>query len=226
MNEFYDTNAYDDEHAGVAAAVRAQRDRMTMGVPVERIISRGRTVRARRRIPTVAAALTVVGAAVLTATALAPPGARSGTDGASTQLAAWTVDDSKSGEVIITLRELHDPAGLQAKLRADGVPAVVTFSKEPAVDKACHSVSALGTGVFPDARGMATAAAASGGIFVLYPARIPHGDAVLLSGFGTVPALPIEETPSVKPTARVTTDPSIFDLLLGLVQATPQCMDS
>jgi len=225
MNEFYDTNAYDDEHAGVAAAVRAQRDRMTMGVPVERIISRGRTVRARRRIPTVAAALTVVGAAVLTATALAPPGARSGTDGASTQLAAWTVDDSKSGEVVITVRELRDPAGLQAKLRADGVPAVVTFVKEPGVDKACRSVSALGIDVFPGVWDLYSAAA--NGIFVLHPAGIPHGDAAFLSvGFGTATTSPIEATPSVKPTARVTTDPYIFTYVLGLVQATPQCMDS
>ena len=32
------------------------------------------------------------------------------------------------GNVHVTIRELNDPSGLQARLRADGVPASVTFS--------------------------------------------------------------------------------------------------
>jgi hypothetical protein len=44
------------------------------------------------------------------------------------QLAAWTVVKQADGDVSVTIRQLHDPAGLQRALRADGVPASVTFA--------------------------------------------------------------------------------------------------
>jgi DNA-directed RNA polymerase specialized sigma24 family protein len=40
-------------------------------------------------------------------------------------------DGTADGLVDVTIRELRDPAGLQSKLRADGVPASVTFSGQP-----------------------------------------------------------------------------------------------
>ncbi len=43
-----------------------------MTVPVEQVISRGRRVRARRRVPALAAALAVTAAAVVAVTALLP----------------------------------------------------------------------------------------------------------------------------------------------------------
>ena len=43
------------------------------------------------------------------------------------QLAAWTVVPQPGGIIHVTIRELRDPAGLQAALRADGVPASVSF---------------------------------------------------------------------------------------------------
>jgi hypothetical protein len=43
------------------------------------------------------------------------------------QLAAWTVV-KQAGNVYVTIRQFRDPAGLQARLRADGVPASVTFT--------------------------------------------------------------------------------------------------
>jgi hypothetical protein len=46
---------------------------------------------------------------------------------AHAQLAAWTVVKQADGNVTVTLRQLRDPAGLQSKLRAEGVPASVTF---------------------------------------------------------------------------------------------------
>jgi hypothetical protein len=94
---------------------------------VEQIISRGRAMRARRRVPVLAAALAVTAGAAVGVTALTPaqhqasrpPGA---------QLAAWTVVKRADGTVSVTIRQLRDPAGLQRRLRADGVPATVTFS--------------------------------------------------------------------------------------------------
>jgi hypothetical protein len=50
---------------------------------------------------------------------------------ASARLAAWTVTTRADGDIRITIRELRDPAGLQHRLRTDGVPASVTFLGHP-----------------------------------------------------------------------------------------------
>ena len=68
----------------------------------------------------------VVTAVVLAVTTLAPSG-HPASHPATAQLAAWTVVKQADGTVTITIREFRDPAGLQAKLRADGVPASVIF---------------------------------------------------------------------------------------------------
>ncbi|HZE15810.1 MAG TPA: hypothetical protein VE197_08915 [Mycobacterium sp.] len=95
-----------------------------MTVPVEQIIRRGRVVRARRR----ACGLALLAAALFAAIALLPSShpSRQGI-----QLAAWTVVKHTDGTVGVTIRELRDPAGLQRKLRADGVPVSVIFGDQP-----------------------------------------------------------------------------------------------
>ena len=50
------------------------------------------------------------------------------TPAGSAALDAWTVTENSDGTVKVTIREMKDPAGLQAKLRADGVRVVVTAS--------------------------------------------------------------------------------------------------
>ena len=57
----------DDE---LLTAVRRQRSKVPMTVPVEQVIRRGRAVRARRRKVGLAVALVVVAAAVVAVTAL------------------------------------------------------------------------------------------------------------------------------------------------------------
>jgi hypothetical protein len=47
---------------------------------------------------------------------------------AHAQLAAWTVVKQADGTILVKIREFRDPAGLQAKLRADGIPASVEFN--------------------------------------------------------------------------------------------------
>ena len=47
---------------------------------------------------------------------------------ASTTLTAWTVARNPNGTLKMTIREMADPSGLQATLRADGARVVVTAS--------------------------------------------------------------------------------------------------
>jgi hypothetical protein len=50
------------------------------------------------------------------------------------RLAAWTVTKEADGSIFLKIRELGDPAALQRKLRADGVPASVVFHPGPPVE--------------------------------------------------------------------------------------------
>jgi hypothetical protein len=47
---------------------------------------------------------------------------------ARAQLAAWTVSKQANGDINVTVNLLKDPSGLQATLRADGLPVEVNFS--------------------------------------------------------------------------------------------------
>jgi hypothetical protein len=123
----------DDE---LIMALREQRGTVTMTTPVEQIISRGRAVRARRRVPGVAATLGAAAVAAVAVSVALPaghlaaghPGASHPASGPAVQLAAWTVTRQADGSVQVTFREATDPAGLQRTLRADGVPVSVTFT--------------------------------------------------------------------------------------------------
>jgi len=53
---------------------------------------------------------------------------------AHARLAAWTVTKEADGRIFLKIRELRDPAALQRKLRADGVPASVVFHPGPPVE--------------------------------------------------------------------------------------------
>ena len=110
-------------------ALREQRTKVPMTVSVEQVISRGRAVRARRRIPGLATALGAAAAAAIAVTALLPGHQASHRQGI--QLAAWTVVKHADGTVYVRIRQLRDPIGLQRMLRADGVPASVSFGDEP-----------------------------------------------------------------------------------------------
>ena len=59
----------DDE---LITAVREQRDKVPMAIPVDQIINRGRALRARRRIPALAGGMALAAAAALAVTTLLP----------------------------------------------------------------------------------------------------------------------------------------------------------
>ena len=91
--------------------LREQRDKVPMNTPVDQIISRGRAVRARRRVPAVAGALGAAAAVAFAVSAALP--ASHPASGPGAQLAAWTVTRQADGSIRVTIRELRDPAGLQ-----------------------------------------------------------------------------------------------------------------
>lgn len=149
--------------------------------PVAQIISRGRAVRARRRIPGVAGALAVAAGTALGVIMLLPSGhpglVSSGhprSHPASVRLAAWTVAKQANGDIDVTINQLQNPAGLQSTLRADGLPVNVTFSG-PSLSASCqpyatsqHVLSAVVQYKTSD----------GSGVLVINPSALPTGTGV------------------------------------------------
>lgn len=101
--------------------------------PVEQIERRARVQQRRRLIPAAGALVTAgaVAVAALAVTSAAPASRQP-----QARLDAWTVSEQANGDIQVTINQLKDPSGLQATLRADGVPASVTFGQQ---NPACHS---------------------------------------------------------------------------------------
>jgi type 1 fimbria pilin len=211
------------------------------GTPVAQIISRGRAARARRRLSGVAGVAVVAAGTSLAVVALAPSGhhglpgqhhpglASSGrhrpNPAASAQLAAWTVAKQPDGDIDVTINQLKNPAGLQRTLRADGLPANVTFSGS-VLDPACQ----------PDFASMKTLDAVAryntsdGSAFlVINPSALPSGTGVgIFDEPGTRVPLP-SPSPGVRQHGPATLDipaPSGYSsgpLAVALVYASQSC---
>jgi hypothetical protein len=179
-------------------AVRAQRDKVPMNTPVEQIISRGRSVRARRRVRRLAGTLAVVAAAAAVAVTTLVP------SGHPAQLAAWTVTKQADGKIHITIRELRDPAGLQRTLRAEGVPAVVSYSY---ATRLCQSDWVPEPSAFFDTIVQARADKRSESI-VIDPSAIPRGIKLAIGDDILLPDHPRGGPPGIS---------------IGFVNSTKQC---
>ena len=113
-----------DDAAGAARALAA-----------DDVIRLGNRLRRRSIMRRSLGGLSVAGlaaAVVVAVIALVPAG-----HPPTAQLAAWTVVRQADGNVLVTVRELTDPAALQGTLRADGVPASVTLVDQQ--NPACQS---------------------------------------------------------------------------------------
>lgn len=120
-----DNNAVDTVRGSLAVA-RDSMPELHMTTPLDTIVRHGRARRRRHRLTGPAGAAVVAAGAVLAVIALLPashPASRR----PPVQLAAWTVVQQPGGIIDVTIHELRDPAGLQAALRADGVPASISF---------------------------------------------------------------------------------------------------
>lgn len=161
--------------------------------PVEQIVSRSRAVRTRRRIPRIAGVVGVAGAAVLGVAALLPASHQAGV-----QLAAWTVVRHADGSIYVTINELRDPAGLQKTLRADGVPASVTFFSQPRAS--CQRYT---SGDETSLIGKIFQHLAQTNVTVIHPSAIPRGAGLQIS-----PNVSGSQVPAIA---------------VGVVDASPQC---
>ena len=188
-------------------ALREQRDKVSMDTPVEQIISRGRAMRARRRVPRVAGALGAAAAAAFAVSVALPASHPAGEPAA--QLASWTVVRQADGSIQVTVRELRDPAGLQRMLRADGVPASVTFTGQQ--NPACQGYP--GGGNQSQRRHLLSSVAGPAGgrdAMVIHPSALPSGAGLqIYTLFHNYPG-----------------PRGSFQVAVGLVQASPECTSS
>ena len=195
----------DDE---LITVLREQRGTITMNAPVEQIIGRGRAVRARRRLPALAVAATAAAVAVAVTAAL-PASHPAGTHDA--KLAAWTVVRQADDGIVVTVKELQDPAGLQSTLHADGVPASVTFAGQG--NPACQGYPGSGT---QSQRRQLLSSVVTAPVGSQRNAMIIH-PAALPSGAGLFIAAAMQNYPG---------PPGGIELTVGMVQASPQCTGS
>jgi hypothetical protein len=163
----------DDE---VISAVREQRDKVHSHTSVDQIISRGRAVRVRRRIPGAVSGLAVVTAAAVVL-GLGLSGAFGSAPARATgtiRTAAFTLVEHANGTATVTFKAklLVDPRALQRALRHDGIPAIVR------ADRFCssHPIPAGFAKVVADVTAPYSAGPAPGpGSFTINPAAMPAG---------------------------------------------------
>jgi hypothetical protein len=227
----------DDE---LITVLREQRGTVPMTIPVEQIISRGRAVRARRRVPGAAAAAgTAAAAAVAVAVAVtlpashpaaSHPAASHPASDPGIQLAAWTVTRQAGGSIQVSFfGELRDPAGLQRTLRADGVPVSVTFIGQQ--NPACQPYGSSSAPQWPFGGPLADVLGGSRfagnpkdayntqDALVIHPSALPPGAGLQIAVMRGIPLGPSGPWPYPKRSGHPAVE--VF-----LVKASPQCTGS
>jgi hypothetical protein len=196
--------------------------------PVEQIVSRSRAVRARRRVTGLAGVVALAAGAALAVTTLLPGGNQASPRPPAAQLAAWTVTRQADGSIRVTIRELRNPAGLQSKLRADGVPASVTLlgrenpscRRYPASPAQAHRVFSQTLELIPPPRqgppaGTPLSRIGVVVVMLIHPSALPTGAGVqLATSFTLLP--PVAANGGVDHVAHLGAE-------LNLVYASPAC---
>jgi len=180
-----------------------------LAIPASEIIARGRKRRTRHRRTAWAGAGAIAAGLALAVAALVPgSGTHTANRTGAVRLTAWTVVKLADGDIYVQIRQLRDPAGLQARLRADGVPASVTFDDQ--TNPACRPYPAdmaLLERVFPQSYRSGPPPSPDG-VIVISPAHLPAGAGVRLAAtFSQPPATGDVDAPL-------------------LVQASPECTGS
>ncbi len=177
-----------------------------------------RPAAARRRIVSrpawlaagAAAVLAVAAAAALAVTTLGSSGRAAGHQ-AAVRLTAWTVTKQADGTIDVTVREWRDPAGLQATLRADGLPVSVTPPPNPSCRPYRASPGLLGT----IARFQTPAQRRDSHIvLVIHPSALPGGAGLSIS---------IAQAMQPPPSGMNRVPRAVPPVPVGLVHASRQC---
>jgi hypothetical protein len=191
-----------NDHALTAIKDRLAEVRDSLGeahpnIPASEIIASARRRHVRRRlIPGMTGVLALAAGAAVAVTALLPA-SHPASHQPRVQLAAWTVVRQPGGIIDVTISELRNPAGLQATLRADGVPASVSFGNGqqtaclpyPGGGFTTSANPTLINSVFPPSPGPGPGVS-------INPSALPSGTGVLLAFLqrsqNGVPAIQIE----------------------------------
>ena len=198
-----------------------------------------RTWRSRRKaglgITAVAAAAAVtVVLAVTLPTAPSHPAPSHPASGHGARLAAYTVSRRADGSIQVTFfGDLRDPAGLQAKLRADGVPASVTFIGQQ--NPACQVIpgpvlngkpqqpatlySVLPAPPYQGPKPAHEKGSSQADAMVIQPSALPSGDGLQIAVMQGIPPGPGGPWPYPKGSGHPITE-------VNLVKASPQCTGS
>jgi hypothetical protein len=198
-----------NDHALTALKDRLAEMRDSLGqahpsIPASEIIARARRRRVRRRlVPGVTAVLALAAGAAVAVTVLLPA-SHPASHRPRVQLAAWTVVQQPGGIIHVTIRELRDPAGLQAALRADGVPASVSFGNGQ--QTACRPYP--GGGFMTSANPALISSVFPGSGVNIRPSALPSSTGVLLAF--NQPSHPRPGTP-------------VIAIEVAVVQASQQC---
>ena len=138
--------------------------------PVAQIRHRSRAQRRRWLLPA-AGALVTAGAAAA-AVILAMPVSHQ----PRVRLDAWTVSTQANGNIQVTINQLQDASGLQSTLRADGVPASVTFGQQ---NSACQHYPQPSPGLLKQVLGIPAPGQYQGPagayVFDIDPSALPSG---------------------------------------------------
>jgi hypothetical protein len=208
-------------------AVRESFTSVHVTTPVEQVTRRGRALRARRRIPVLAGALTVAAGAAVATTSLLPSTPQTSHQ-PTVPLAAWTVAKQSDGTIQVTIRRLSNPAGLQRQLRADGVPASVTLigqqnpscrpyrASRTLLDSVMtHTFEILPTPHHGPPTGLPGSVLNLVIVMEIHPSALPSGTGVqLATTFTLLP--PVTTNGGTQHVART-------GVATGLVYASPQC---
>jgi hypothetical protein len=114
----------DDE---LLARIKAPLGGVRMTTPLDAVTGHGRAVRHGRRLRGLTGVVALAGSVAAAAVLLVPGTARPAQTG-TVRLAAWTVARDPDGGITVTFNQMKDLAQMQATLRADGIPARVTFN--------------------------------------------------------------------------------------------------
>jgi hypothetical protein len=230
-----DTKLADAVRSGLAEACDSL-NTVHLAIPASEIMARADMARRRRRLGVLAGAGGAAAVAVAVSVALpaghltaSHPAASHTSSGPGARLAAWTVTRQSDGSIQVSFfRQLRFPVALQRTLRADGVPASVTFIGRQ--NPACHPYPVASFGQ-PIARALRDGhppggplSKVLGGPFshpqrdamVIHPAALPSGAGLQIAVMRGIPPGPAGPWPYPKGSGHPVTE-------VGLVKASPQC---